>query len=95
MSPKAKQVLFTPQMVTAIVAAVIGAGGGTVGGFSAGSSKVEETKSIMEYRITQLEAEVKKYATFDTRLTVMEKAGDRFQGQLDRFEKMLDRQAKR
>lgn len=92
MSPKAKQVLFTPQMVAAIIVSLASGGGlGAVTGYKTSS----DSQAVMEYRVKQLEEQVKSAAEFDKRLTLVEKTADRFQAQLDRFEKMLDRQAKR
>lgn len=98
MSPKAKQLLFTPQMVAALIAAVLGGAGGTFGGFSAGASKTE----VVEYRLHQVEEELKveraareksdrAYNELDKRTTALEGQGARFEKQLDRFDKMLDR----
>lgn len=93
MSPKSvKQTLFTPAMVANLIVALLAAGGG---GAVTGRMASSDAQSVMAYRVEQLEQQVKveqnaralaeaKAAEFDKRLTV-------FEGQLNRFDKILDR----
>jgi hypothetical protein len=90
--------MFSPQMVAALIVAVLGAGGGTLGGRLAGSGSADTQVYRLEQLEKRLEAEEKVHTDaiqqahdFDKRISALEDASKRFEILLDKFETLMEK----